>query len=352
MGFELRRRTGSLWLHTVSRSLLALALCWSGTASADAQQNTPIVAANLEELSNPPQRRPLAPSSQTVVTAAPEGFDEVQLSPGTLLSMDVYGIPELSGTMLRVNAEGDVSVPMLGTTHLGGLSLGQAEKALSGDFIAQEILVAPILKLNIVQFAAEYVSILGEVQSPGRYQLLAPRSLADVLALAGGETIAAGDDIEVQRAFHTTMHASAPTAQHVHYTQRDASSILQSTLVNPGDSIFVRRAGVVYVLGAVNKPGGYLMVNNGGLNIYQALSLAGGATLDAAKGGMYIIRPHGDSFEQIKVPFAKLLREQQSELQLQLNDVLYLPRSGWRVTLLDGSAIIGAAISGAIYSSR
>ena len=105
-------------------------------------------------------------------------------------------------------------------------------------------------------------------------------------------------------------------------------------------------------MGAVNKPGGYLMVNSGSLNIYQALSLAGGTTLDAARNGMYIIRPHDETFEQIKVPFTKLAKQSQAEIQQQWNDVLYIPRSGWRVTVLDGSAIIGAAITGATYTAR
>lgn len=122
--------------------------------------------------------------------------------------------------------------------------------------------------------------------------------------------------------------------------------------VYPGDNVYVRRAGVVYVLGAVTRPGGYVMVDSGKLNIFQALSLAGGTTLDAAKNAMYIVRPHDEVFQTIKVPFNKLAKGPQAELALQGNDVLYVPRSGLRVTLLDGSAIIGAAVSGAIYTVR
>lgn len=319
----------------------------------EAQQNAPSVAANVDEVANMSQRRPLlAPTYQGSATPAPEDFSKAQLVPGSLLSMDVFGIPELSSLMLRLDTDGDVTVPTLGPVHLGGLTVVQAQEAVAKALVAGEILVAPNVRLNVVQFAAEYVSVLGEVQSPGRFQLIAARSLADVLALAGGETLAAGEDIEIQRAEPAGNTPASATTQHIHYTQRDPLTNLRNVSVNPGDTVFVRRAGVVYVLGAVNKPGGYLMVNSGALNIYQALSLAGGTTLDAARNGMYIIRPHDEKFEQIKVPFVKLAKQNQNEVQLQWNDVLYIPRSGWRVTFLDGSAIIGAAVNGAIYTAR
>ncbi len=342
-GRGLPGRAGSVVLGGV----LGLMLC-PALVTAHAQQTNAAVSANVDDLTIAPQRRPLVAPTQSTVTPAPEDIYRAALVPGSLLSMDVYEIPEMSGVMLRLDAEGNVSVPTLGPVHLGGLTVVQAQEAIAKALVAGQILVAPVVKLNVVQFAAGYVSVLGEVQTPGRYQMIAPHNLADVLALAGGETLAAGDDIEVQRA-----GKDAPAvALHVRYSQRDSLNSLRAVEIQPGDSVFVRRAGVVYVLGAVNRPGGYLMVNGGRLNIYQALSLAGGTTLDAAKNGMYIIRPQGDSFQEIKVPFTKLAKEPQAELQLGLNDVLYIPHSGWRVGLLDGSAIIGAAVSGAIYTAR
>ena len=305
-------------------------------------------SANIDDIATTLQRRPPQQAAQSAVTPAPEDFYKVQLVPGSLLSMDVFGIPELSGVMLRIDVDGNVSVPTLGPVRIQGNTVLQAQETIAKALVAGEILIDPIVRLNVVQFAAEYVSVLGEVQNPGRFQLIARRSLGDVLALAGGETLSAGDDIEIQHAGpDAQMHS-----QHVAYTQRDPLTVLQGVEVTPGDSIFVRRAGTVYVLGAVNRPGGYLMVSGGKLNVYQAISLAGGSTLDAAKNGIYIIRPQGESFETIKLPFSKLVRDRQSEIQLQLNDVLYIPRSGWKVALLDGSAIIGAAVNGAIYTAR
>ena len=335
----------------VSRSL-----AWAGPAllvlpslaqNLVAQQNTPSVPANLEELQL--QRRPASsPANLGPTLAAPEDVSKAELVPGTLLSMDVYGVPEMSGVNLRLDANGDASIPTLGAVHLAGSTVLQAQQTVAKALVQAEMLVAPVVQLTLVQFAAGYVSVLGEVQSPGRFQIIAARNLAEVLALAGGETLAAGSDIEVQRTSATT----GQTLQHVSYTPQDDLRVLQNVTVQPGDSVYIRRANVVYVLGAVNKPGGYLMVNGGLLNIYQALSLAGGTTLDAAKNGMYIIRPHDEAFQTIKVPFTKLAGRRPTDLQLQKNDVLYVPRSGLRVTFLDGSAILGAAVGGAMYTAR
>ena len=312
-----------------------------------AQQTNPSVIANIDDPKLQRRGNPVAqPGSPTL--PAPEDVAQAQLGPGTLLSMDTFGIPEYSGLSLRVDGHGDVSIPTLGPVHVAGSTLLEAQRAITESLVQAEILVSPIVQLSIVQYAAGYVSVLGEVQNPGRYQMIAPRSLADVLALAGGETLAAGGNIEIQHA-----SSGAPgTLQQVHATQRSSLRELQATPVQPGDTVYVRRAGVVYVLGAVSKPGGYLMVDDGELNIYQALALAGGTNLDAARNSMVILRPHEETFEMIKVPFVKLAAHSPSESQLQVNDVLYVPRSGLRVTMLDGSSILGAAVGATIYTAR
>ncbi len=334
--------------NSLLRSLRWACLAFSLVAGAlHAQQYGPGVPANVEEMSL--QRRPTPASSaqnQGPTVAAPEDFSKVQLQPGTLLSMDTFGVPELSNVSLRLDANGDVFVPTLGAVHVAGLTVLAAQQAIASALLHAELLVSPVVQLNVVQFAASFVSVLGEVQTPGRFQVIGSRSLAEVLALAGGETLAAGNDIEIQRG--NTVGSGA--MQHVRYTPHDSLKSLQTTVIQPGDSVYVRRAGVVYVLGAVNRPGGYVMVDGGLLNVYQALSLAGGTTLDAARNGMYIVRPHDEVFETIKVPFNKLAKQSQAEVELRQNDVLYIPRSGLRVTLLDGSAIIGAAVSGSMYA--
>lgn len=338
------RKNSFKHLSVVRLASLSLVLC----TPAQAQSNNPMVTANVDNLAAEPQHRPISTYTQIPLSPAPEDFDKAEIVPGSLLAMDVYAVPELSGVSLRVDPKGDVSVPTLGTVHVAGMTVPEVQDAIAKSLKANEILVAPNVRITVAQYAAGYITVLGEVQNPGRYQVIAKRSLGDALGFAGGETLAAGDDIEVAHA----VSNGSPAMQHVHHLQHDGATDLQNVFVNPGDVVTVHRAGVVYVMGAVNRPGGYLMVNEGKLDIYQALSLAGGTALDAARNGMYIIRPHDEAYETIKVPFANLARQHQSEVQLKLNDVLYVPRSNWKVTLLDGSSIIGAAVGAAVYTVR
>ena len=317
-------------IPTVARWTCAALLAGFAATAAGAQQYGPSVPGNVEEMML--QRRPMpAPTApiQIPTPAAPEDFSKAQLMPGTLLAMQTFGIPELSEISLRIDAKGDVDVPTLGPVHIAGLTVPAAQQTIAAALVKAELLVSPVVQLNVLQYAAGYVSVLGEVQAPGRFQMIGSRSLAEVLALAGGETLAAGNEVEIQRG----GSADAPEVQHIRYTPRDSLSSLQNISVQPGDNVYVRRAGMVYVMGAVNRPGGYVMVNGGLLNVFQALSLAGGTSLDAARNGMYIVRPHDEVFETIKVPFNRLAKESQAKLELQQNDVLYVPRSGVRVTL-------------------
>ena len=311
----------------------------------EAQQNTPGLDANVSSGIEASSRHPNLSRRPSSLEAVPDDFANAKLTPGYLLAMDVFGVPEFSSLTLRVDPLGNVTIPAAGTVHVAGETLAEAQIAIAHQLTAQQILVSPQVQLNVLQFATESVTVLGEVQNPGRIQMLAPRSLADVLALAGGETVAAGNDIEIQQ-----PDKDGPAhVLHVSYTQEETASKLQKIIVSPGDSIFVHKAGVVYVLGAVSKPGGYLMVNGGALNVLQALSLAGGTTLEAAMGGMRIYRPSDGRYEEIKVSFSRVTKGEQASLKLQLNDILFIPRSKLKTTLVDGSYLVGASITSALY---
>jgi polysaccharide biosynthesis/export protein len=280
------------------------------------------------------------------VNPVPEGFENLNLSAGSLLQLDVYGIPEMSA-QLRIDAEGNVTIPLIGAVRVAGDSVAQAQGAIAKAFTDREILKDPQVILSVLQFPARNISVLGEVQSPGRIQLLGPEPLGDVLALAGGETIAAGNDIEIQ-------HRSAKgetESHHVEYAQGKDPANLQRTLVEPGDTVLVHRAGIIYVLGAVNRPGGYLMVNGGRLNVVQAISLAGGQTLQSSTCCAIVVRRQGSTFVRIKVPLGRMERGDASPVPLEIDDALYVPTSAWKSFVINGSNVISAAASASIYAA-
>jgi polysaccharide export outer membrane protein len=307
------------------------------------QQSSPVVPSNISAGDNAQSKR-VRQSNPAGVVAVPEGFDKLELSPGYLLEMDIYNVPEMT-SQLRIDAKGFATIPLIGSVHLEGDTVPEAQNAIAALFAAKEILKDPQVTLNILEYSEKNVSVLGEVQSPGRIELLAPATLEDVLASAGGETIEAGNDIEIQ---HST-NSSKPISRHVEYVQGKDSTPLQSTLVEPGDTVVVHRAGVIYVFGAVNRPGGYLMVNGGSLSVIEAISLAGGTTLQASTRWAMVIRRQGTDVSQFKIPLGRMETGDSPPTQLQLSDALYVPVSTWKAVLINGSNVLSAATSAAIY---
>jgi polysaccharide biosynthesis/export protein len=307
-------------------------------------QQPPTMAASTmsEDESSATKRLPqLTPPG---LIAVPEGFEKLKLSPGYLLEMDIYNVPEMS-TQLRIDAAGFVTIPLIGPVHLEGDTVPQAQDAIAKLLIDKKMLKDPQVTLNILQFASKFVSVLGEVQSPGRIELLAPEPLGDVLSLAGGETIQAGSDIEIQH----PLSNGETDSRHIEYVQGKDSAPLQSVLVEPGDTVLVHRAGIIYVLGAVNRPGGYLMADGGSLSVVEAVTLAGGTSLQASTHWALIVRRQEGGLVQIKVPLGKMETGGAAPFQLQLNDALYIPLSTWKAVLMNGSNVLSAATSATIY---
>jgi polysaccharide export outer membrane protein len=279
------------------------------------------------------------------LTAVPPDFANLKLAPGFLVSLSVLDDPDFDGEF-RVDQNGDLGLPILGIVHVAGETESDARLQIQQRLIADKILNNPQVNVTVVEYAALEVTVIGEVASPGRYPLLAPRSLTDVLALAGGLTISAGNEIQI------THQGKDAQPDVIHYSRATASKQVQDTIVHPGDTIQVKRAGIVYVLGAVNKPGGYVMQEDGTLTVLEAISVANGTTVPASVGTIYLLRRSADgSAIKIELPLNKMQRGKNADLQLQATDVLYVPVSKVKSALINGQGILAAATSASIYAT-
>jgi polysaccharide export outer membrane protein len=183
------------------------------------------------------------------------------------------------------------------------------------------------------------------VASPGKYPLLIPHSLVDVLALAGGTTITAGNEVLI-----THGNAGADPVL-VHYSRATNPDAVRDTIVNPGDTVQVKRAGIVYVLGAVNRPGGFVMQEEGTLRVLQAISLASGTSIAASTRTIYLLRRNADGTEvDIAVPYKKIANGSSADMQLRATDVLFVPTSTFKAVLTNSQGILTSAASATIYS--
>jgi polysaccharide biosynthesis/export protein len=320
--------------------LCALAVATGhGTAAAQA------IDSSLEQTAGITSRGAQPAVNPAALTMLPEDISKLRLMPGLVMQMSVFGAPEMTQT-LTVDDTGDVAVPLAGLVHVQGDTLRQAEARIAHALDEKQMINDPEVSLQLMAYTPRSVVVAGEVQQPGRVQLLAPRPLLDVLASAGGVTTAAGGDIEVRH----PVSGGPDDVQHIPYANGKEPTAAESALVYPGDSIFVRRAGVIYVLGAVTRPGGYLMVNAGRLTLPQAVAAAYGTTPVASPGRTIILRRQGDNkLVRLQLDLNKQQRGESTPFPLQDGDMVYVPTSKVKSALINSSSVLSSAASAAIY---
>jgi polysaccharide export outer membrane protein len=277
------------------------------------------------------------------LAVVPEDFALLKLGPGFLVSVSILSDSDFDGPY-RVDQQGDIALPVLGSVHVAGETVSDARAQIVAKLVSGQILKDPQVTLNVLEYTVPEVTISGEVASPGKYPLLAPHRLSEALALAGGTTLLAAGDVDVTRAGHPGSTIVA------HYARGGDTLRNDDVLVYPGDSIQVRRAGVVYVLGAVTRPGGYVMQENGSLNLLQAISLANGTIFTASLRTFYILRRNPDGSEvNIDLPYKEIVAGKAADVQLRASDILYVPTSGPKSFLMNTQGLMAATASSTIY---
>lgn len=283
----------------------------------------------------------------TGLTAVPEDFSKLRIAPGFLLDVEVYDEPDLSG-QLRVGEDGNVTLPFAGAVHVAGDVPSEAQLKIQESLRNAEILKNPQVTVNVVQYEPTMVTVLGEVSSPGRLQMLAPHSLLEVISRAGGETSLAGSEIQVRH-----EDAGQVTTATYHYGRNSNGDSISGVIVHNGDTVIVPRAGIVYVLGAVTRPGGYLMQEDGKLDAAQALSLAFGTVMQAKTTDIHIIRRRPDgTYVEFPLNYQDMVNGKITPPLLQAQDIVYVPMSKLKATLSETTSILSAATSATIYTLR
>ena len=308
---------------------------------------------------NPPNTVPTAttngprvqnnPTAQSPLMTVPEDFAGLKLAPGFLLSIQVYDEPDLS-THVRVDNDGNIYLPFLKMLHVGGDTVAQAQRRIEDKFRGEGILKNPQITIDVEQFATTSVTVMGEVANPGKVELLAPHNLLDVVGMTGGETTLAGNEIEVKR---PNEDGDGTTSKTYHYSRGDDGSAIRGVMVRPGDTVIVKRAGIVYVLGAVNRPGGYAMQESGELNVAQAISLAQGLVMQAKVNGLRVVQ-HDSNGNPVEVPvsYNKIMDGKEKPLQLAAGDIVYVPISKTKAVLSSTTTLIGQTAAATIYVAK
>jgi polysaccharide export outer membrane protein len=267
----------------------------------------------------------------------------IRIGPGDLINVGVYDEPTLLQT-IRVDDLGNADLLLIGRQHLAGLSTSEAGVLIQKLFKQDEFLLNPQVTLLISEYNTQGVSVLGEVKKPGNYPVLGDRNLLDVLSLAGGPTPLAANVVTIQR--RSGSQETVKTA-----LTNDPDQLLASRVaIQPGDTIVVPKAGVVYVLGEVGRPGAFVIQSDGAMSLAQAVAWAAGVNFDAAQARTRIIRKTHDGFEEQTVNLKRVLEGKDPDPGLKPEDIVYIPASAIKSILARASSVAQSAASAAVYS--
>jgi polysaccharide export outer membrane protein len=232
------------------------------------------------------------------------------LGPGDIVKITVFQNPDLT-IETRVSEAGTLTFPLIGAVAVGGRSTSQVEAMITDRLREGGFVNRPQVNVNVLQFKSIQVSVLGQVNRPGKYPLEQTQNrLTEVLALAGGVTALGGDVVTLitnENGKETKIDVDVP--QIIRSVDKRKDVILKN-----GDVIYVPRYPVFYIHGEVQRPGQYRLERD--MTVMQALAVGGGLTIRGTQRGMQLSRKGDDG--------KTVTRDAQAMEVLQSDDVIFV----------------------------
>jgi len=235
------------------------------------------------------------------------------LTPGDILKITVFKSPDLS-LDVRVSDNGTISYPLIGSVPVGGLTLPAAEKRIGQMLKDGGFVLNPQVNILLTQAFGNLVSVIGDVNTAGRYSLdAAGGHLSGMLAAAGGVAATGGDFVIV-----TGMRGGKPFRREIDIVKMFLSGNTADDIeLYGGDTLFVNRAPMFYIYGQVQKPGQFRLER--GMTVIQALASGGGVTGKGTQRG--IVRHRRDASGKVREESVTL------DDDVQDKDVIYVKES-------------------------
>jgi polysaccharide export outer membrane protein len=303
------------------------------------------------------------PLSTLSVTSEQSPSSDYVIGPEDVLDIDVFNVPELTKTV-RVANDGTISLALLGHVQAAGCTTEQLRKELERRW-GQSYLENPQVTVFVREFHAQPVSVIGAVERPGIYELRGPRTLIEILSMAGGLAklgTAPGRTIVVTR--RGGFGEELQLVEGMNLVGADKVEINLARLlysreaglnidIRPFDTVSVSRADIVYVVGDVRRPGGFVLADRENLTVLQALALAEGLNGTASKRQARIIRRNADgSRTEIPVDLTRVLNGKSQDLELAANDILFVPVSAGKAAARRGAEAVLGTLSGILIYRR
>ena len=271
--------------------------------------------------------------------------ESLLIGAGDQLHILVFETPDLEQHP-RVTDAGEIPLMLLGNVSVAGLTPAEAAARIEQKLIAGNLIRHPQVTVTVDQYATQNVAVLGQVKAPGTFPITAPRSIFDMIALAGGLTDVADRSITIER------HSDPAKKVTFFFSNNATNAIDDAVMIYPGDKVIVSKAGLVYVLGDVKTPGGYVMSNNSSqLTVLQVVAAAGGTNHSAVPSHARLIRRDGTTgYSDKPLQLSAMQKGKQADISLQPGDIVYVPFSYLRNLAVESSGVVAAATGASIYT--
>jgi len=289
---------------------IAILLAVSGTAIA-----APTVASLTVTQPTAAASTIAAASPSTITPAAEPQQADLRLEAlgmGDMVRVTVFRNPELT-TEGRVSERGTILFPMIGEVNIAGLTPSQAGARIADKLRSGKYVVNPEVTVSMMQVNSRQVSVLGNVVKPGRYPLDSTTAhLTDVIALAGGVGPTGSDEVTI-----ITNRGGKPEKVNVDMAEMfRRGDLTRNITLEPGDTIYVHKAPMVYVYGEVQKGGAYRVEPN--MTVMQAIAMGGGITPRGTERGIKISRRDASGVKRVDADL---------NTTVQADDVIYIKES-------------------------
>ncbi|MDX2149538.1 MAG: polysaccharide biosynthesis/export family protein [Bryobacteraceae bacterium] len=269
------------------------------------------------------------------------------LGPGDQITVNAMNVEELPKEPIRIGTDGYIGLPLIGRVKAAGVTVSALEAELAKKLSAY--VLQPSVSVNLVEMRSQPVSVLGAVNKPGVYQVAGRKTLFEMLSMAEGLRADAGHSIMVTRSLEwgklpindarVDEEKGVAVGRVLVRGVMEARNPEDNVLIMPSDVITVPRAELVYVIGEVRKPGGFVLNEHESMSVLQALSLAEGITRTASTDKVRILRSRGQSVaarEEITVDVKRIIAGKAKDVPLLAEDILFVPNSAAKSALYKG----------------
>jgi polysaccharide export outer membrane protein len=228
-----------------------------------------------------PAAAPQAAAPAASATAASSDQNYV-LGTGDVLDISVLGRTDFE-THARISQDGTIQVPYLGTVTASNRTAQELGNQLAKALEAGGYFSKPVMKVDIASFASRYVTVLGEVLTPGLVPIDRPYHLSEILARSGGTKETAADYVVLRSEHRPERRLS------INLLATGDSS--DDPLVTPSDKIFVPKAELFYITGQIHGPGAFPLET--GMTLRMAIGRGGGLTDQGTDHGVKVTGKDG-----------------------------------------------------------